>query len=109
LVIHLYLDALDFDFISKNTASEPDVVARGQLDGLTQQDGRPVDFGPVRTAKVFEGMYAPLACDLGMAPGNPLAYLAFVTQVNIGYEAERRVRTSNNQFPSIRQVNALAR
>ncbi len=109
LVIHQYLDAFDFDLIGENTASEPDVVARDQLSGLLQQDVRPIDFCPVRTAKVFEGICAPLACDLGMAPGDPLAYLAFVTQVNVGYKAERRVRTSNNQFPLTRQVNALAR
>jgi len=99
----------DFDFIGENTASEPDVIARGQLDGLPQQDGRPIDFGPVRAAKVFEGMGALLARDLGMAPGDSFAYFTFVTQVNVGYEAERRVRTSNNQFPPIRQINALAR
>jgi hypothetical protein len=42
-----------------------------------------------------------------MAPGDPLAYFAFIMQVNVGHEAKRRVRTSNNQFPPIRQINAL--
>jgi hypothetical protein len=55
-----YLETLDLDLIGKNTASEPDMVSRGQLDEPPQQNRYPIDFRPVRTAKVFEGMGAPL-------------------------------------------------